>query len=60
MIVGGGFLAIAATLRSLLSGGRLVDYVHLIGVMTVLGLTVGALVGPLIGSIFNRRRGGFE
>ena len=57
MLVGGGLLAAAGVIRSLLSGGSLFDYVNPIGVMTVVGLTVGALVGPLIGAILERRRG---
>ena len=50
-------MAAAGVIRSLLSGGSLFDYVNPIGVMTVVGLTVGALVGPLIGAILERRRG---
>jgi hypothetical protein len=57
LLVGGGLLAAAGVIRSLLSGGSLFDYVNPIGVMTVVGLTVGALVGPLIGAILERRRG---
>ena len=48
-------MAAAGVIRSLLSGGSLFDYVNPIGVMTVVGLTVGALVGPLIGAILERR-----
>ena len=55
MLVGGGLLAAAGVIRSLLSGGSLFDYVNPIGVMTGVGLTVGALVGPLIGAILERR-----
>ena len=55
MIVGGGLLAAAGVVRSLLSGGSLLDYLNPIGVMTVVGLTVGALIGPLVGAILNRR-----
>jgi hypothetical protein len=57
MLVGGGLLAAAGIVRSLLSGGSLLFYVNPVGVMTVVGLTVGALVGPLIGAILERRRG---
>lgn len=57
MLVGGGLLAAAGVVRSLLSGGNLFNYLNPIGVMTVVGLTVGALVGPLIGAILERRRG---
>ncbi len=55
MIVGGGLFAAASVVRSLSSGGSLLDYLNPIGVMTVVGLTVGALMGPLIGAILNRR-----
>ena len=55
MIVGGGLFAAAGIVRSLLSGGSLLGYLNPIGVMTVVGLTVGALMGPLIGAILNRR-----
>ena len=55
MIVGGGLLAAAGVVRSLLSGGSLLEYLNPIGVMTVVGLTVGALIGPLVGAILNRR-----
>jgi len=55
MLVGGGLLAAAGIVRSLLSGGSLLFYVNPIGVMTVVGLTVGALVGPLVGAILERR-----
>ena len=55
MIIGGGFFAAASVVRSLLSGGSLLDYLNPIGVMTVVGLTVGALMGPLIGAILHRR-----
>ena len=57
MLVGGGLLAVAGVIRSLLSGGSLFNYLNPIGVMTVVGLTVGALVGPLVGAILERRRG---
>ena len=56
-IVGGGLLSVAGVVRSLLSGGSLFNYLNPIGVMTVVGLTVGALVGPLVGAILERRRG---
>ena len=38
-----------------MSGGSLFNYLNPIGVMTVVGLTVGALVGPLVGAILERR-----
>ncbi len=54
----GGVLFLALSLyRSIKSGGPSVSHLNPIGVMTVIGLTVGALVGPMIGAIVARRRG---
>jgi len=40
--------------RSIADGGPSMSHLNPIGVMTVIGGTVGALVGPLIGTIFAR------
>jgi len=55
--VGGGLFLALSVYRSIKSGGPSVSHLNPIGVMTVIGLTVGALVGPLIGAIVTRRRG---
>lgn len=44
--------------RSLVAGGPLLDYAGPVGIMTVIGATVGGLVGPLVGrALASRRRG---
>lgn len=55
--VGGGLFFALSMYRSVASGGPSMSHLNPIGVMTVIGFTVGALVGPLIGAIFARRRG---
>ncbi len=55
--VGGGLFLALSVYRSIASGGPSVSHLNPIGVMTVIGVTVGALVGPLIGAIAARRRG---
>ncbi len=55
--VGGGLFLALSVYRSIASGGPSVSHLNPIGVMTVIGITVGALVGPLIGAIAARRRG---
>ena len=55
--VGGGLFFTLSMYRSIASGGPSWTHLNPIGVMTVIGLTVGALVGPLIGMIAARRRG---
>ena len=55
--VGGGLFLALSVYRSIASGGPSVSHLNPIGVMTVIGVTVGALVGPLIGAIVARRRG---
>ena len=55
--VGGGLFLALSVYRSIASGGPSVSHLNPIGVMTVIGITVGALVGPLIGAIVARRRG---
>ena len=54
--VGGGLFLALSVYRSIASGGPSWSHLNPIGVMTVIGLTVGALVGPLIGAIVTRRR----
>ena len=53
--VGGGLFLALSMYRSIASGGPSMSHLNPIGVMTVIGVTVGALVGPLIGTIFARR-----
>ena len=53
--VGGGLFVTLSLYRSLASGGPSMSHLNPIGVMTMIGITVGALVGPLIGAIVARR-----
>ncbi len=55
--VGGGLFLALSVYRSIASGGPSVSHLNPIGVMTVIGITVGALVGPLVGAIAARRKG---
>jgi len=55
--VGGGLFLALSLYRSIASGGPSVSHLNPIAVMTVIGVTVGALVGPLIGAIAAWRRG---
>ena len=55
--VGGGLFLALSLYRSIASGGPSVSHLNPIGVMTVIGITVGALVGPMVGAIVARRRG---
>ncbi|MCH7933177.1 MAG: hypothetical protein IIC36_04205 [Gemmatimonadetes bacterium] len=54
---GGGLFLALSLYRSIASGGPSVSHLNPIGVMTVIGITVGALVGPMVGAIVARRRG---
>ncbi len=54
--VGGGVFLALSLYRSIASGGPSWSHLNPIGVMFVIGGTVGALVGPLIGMIVDRRR----
>jgi hypothetical protein len=45
----GGFFAAGSIYRSLASGGIEVSHLNPIAVMTVIGATVGGLIGPLVG-----------
>ncbi len=51
--VGGGLFFTLSMYRSIADGPSM-SHLNPIGVMTVIGFTVGALVGPLIGTIFAR------
>ncbi len=53
--IGGGLFLALSLYRSIASGGPALSHLNPIGVMTVIGVTVGALVGPLIGAIAARR-----
>ena len=54
--VGGGLFLALSMYRSIASGGPSMSHLNPIAVMTVIGFTVGALVGPLVGAIAARRR----
>ncbi len=54
--VGGGLFFALSMYRSIASGGPSWTHLNPIGVVTVIGGTVGALVGPLFGAIAARRR----
>ena len=53
--IGGGLFLALSLYRSIASGGPSLSHFNPIAVMTVIGITVGALVGPLIGGIAARR-----
>lgn len=53
---GGGLFAVVSLYRSWVSPGPLLDYAGPVGLMVVIGATVGGLVGPLAGRIVARRR----
>ena len=53
---GGGLFLALSMYRSIASGGPSMSHLNPIAVMTVIGLTVGALVGPLAGAIATRRK----
>ena len=53
--VGGGLFLALSVYRSIASGGPSWSHLNPIGVMTVIGVTVGALVGPMMGAIAARR-----
>ena len=54
--VGGGLFLALSVYRSIASGGPSWSHLNPIGVMTVIGATVGALVGPMMGAIADRRK----
>ncbi len=53
---GGGMFLVLSLYRSIASGGPSMSHLNPIGVMTVIGVTVGALIGPLAGAIVGRLR----
>ncbi len=53
---GGGLFAAVSLYRSLASGGPFLQHLTPIAVMTVIGATVGGLIGPMIGVAVARRR----
>ncbi len=53
--IGGGLFLALSLYRSIASGGPSLSHLNPIAVMTVIGITVGALVGPLAGAIAARR-----
>lgn len=55
-LVGGGAFGGVALLQALRSGAPFPAVLQPIAVITVLGLTVGGLAGPLVGQALARRR----
>ena len=55
---GGGLFAAVSIYRSVAGGGPIVQHLNPIALMTVIGATVGGLIGPMVGGFVNRRRGG--
>ncbi len=53
---GGGLFAALSIYRSLANGGPFLQHLNPIAVMTVIGATVGGLIGPMIGAAVARRR----
>ncbi|HIF37803.1 MAG TPA: hypothetical protein EYQ69_00845 [Gemmatimonadetes bacterium] len=49
MMAGGGVFLTIGIVKSVYSGGPFLPYLNPIGLMTVIGATVGGLVGPLVG-----------
>ncbi len=52
----GGLFAAMSLYRSVASGGLAVQHLNPMAVMTVIGATVGGLIGPMIGIIVERFR----
>jgi len=52
----GGLFAALSVYRSVASGGLAVQHLNPIAVMTVIGATVGGLIGPMIGMAVARFR----
>jgi hypothetical protein len=48
-MAGGGVFLTIGIVKSVYSGGPFLPYLNPIGLMTVIGATVGGLVGPLVG-----------
>ena len=57
MAWGGGLFAAVSIYRSLASGEPLLAQLNPIALFTVIGATVGGLVGPMAGAVVRRRRG---
>ncbi len=57
MAWGGGLFAALSVYRSLVGGGPFLQHLNPIGIMTVIGATVGGLIGPLVGAALEHRRG---
>ena len=53
---GGGVFAALSIYRSVASGGPVVQHLNPIAVLTVVGATVGGLIGPMIGTVVARRQ----
>ena len=49
MLVAGGVFLTIGIIKSIYSGGPFLPHLNPIGLMTVIGATVGGLVGPLVG-----------
>ena len=54
--VGGGAFGLVALVQAVRSGAPFPAVLQPLAVITVLGLTVGALAGPLVGQALARRR----
>ena len=52
----GGLFAALSIYRSVASGGPALQHLNPIAIMTVIGATVGGLIGPMIGVIVARLR----
>lgn len=57
-LVGLAVFGTIAFVQALRSGAPFPQVLQPIGVVAVIGLTVGALAGPLLGQALRRRRGG--
>lgn len=53
---GGGLFGAVSVYRSWVAPGTLLDYAGPVGLLVVIGATVGGLVAPLLGEIVDRRR----
>ncbi len=54
--LGGGLFGALSVYRSVASGGPVLEHLNPIAVLTVIGLTVGGLIGPMMGAIVTRLR----
>lgn len=53
---GGGLFGAVSVYRSWVAPGSLLDYAGPVGLLVVIGATVGGLVAPLLGEVVDRRR----